>query len=106
MQSCQSASDGGEEVERTRTIPAAPPPTMTMFFLSFLPFLSKPSDDMIRMIAAVQQSARDAGRGMGTDGWRAGLQYKCAHAWNKGKYEYCRIDGIKLCHVCNTILKR
>lgn len=30
-----------------RTMPAAPPPTMTTFFLPFLPSLRRPSEDML-----------------------------------------------------------
>ena len=70
---CQWGSDGYWRSARLLTIPAAPPPTMTTFFL---PFLSKPSEDMVRMVRLVRTTVAglsaddrymvvDAGRGAG-----------------------------------------
>ena len=70
--SCQSVADVALELWKTITIPAAPPPTMTMFF--FWPFLSNPSEDMIRrrtVTVAAQCSACDEGLIGGR--WRAAL---------------------------------
>ena len=53
---------GRETCARLQTIPAAPPPTMTTFFL---PFLSSPSDDMRDESEVVKWSANEGERGRG-----------------------------------------
>ena len=49
---CQSVPDGGGKLRRILTIPAAPPPTMTTFFLlvPFLSLLRSPSEDMVTIV--------------------------------------------------------
>ena len=85
------------EFQRILTIPAAPPPTMTTFF--FLPFFSKSSADMVRMIAA-RESAGDEAKTRDCCRWGAAGECECEAGYGHAHGEDAD-DGKGLRHVCH-----